>query len=102
MLGGKTCYFANQSFREIKAAFPNTPIIGNGDVASFQEFEYYKEYANVDSVMSGYEPMLFFLPYFKLWGAFMSFNFPRTKIKYRRTHTRLFFYRQKISPKMGT
>eukprot|EP01125_Pyxidicula_operculata_P002772 TRINITY_DN1260_c0_g1_i3.p1 TRINITY_DN1260_c0_g1~~TRINITY_DN1260_c0_g1_i3.p1 ORF type:complete len:316 (-),score=63.95 TRINITY_DN1260_c0_g1_i3:47-994(-) len=47
-----------ESIRMIREAFPDMPIIGNGDVKEYSDFERFKRISGVDSVMSGYGALL--------------------------------------------
>eukprot|EP01127_Copromyxa_protea_P003881 TRINITY_DN1363_c1_g1_i1.p1 TRINITY_DN1363_c1_g1~~TRINITY_DN1363_c1_g1_i1.p1 ORF type:complete len:384 (-),score=79.46 TRINITY_DN1363_c1_g1_i1:37-1188(-) len=46
------------AIREVKENFPDFPIIGNGDVIRYQDFENFKNHSKVDSIMSGYGALL--------------------------------------------
>jgi len=38
----------------VRESFPEIPIVGNGDVATYEDFEKFKQFSGVDSVMAGY------------------------------------------------
>jgi len=42
------------AIRQIKEAFPDIPIIGNGDVSCYDDFERFQKLSGCDSIMSGY------------------------------------------------
>lgn len=43
-----------EAIRMIRDAVPNIPLIGNGDVRKYEDFEHFKTLSGVDSVMVGY------------------------------------------------
>lgn len=46
------------AIKQIREAFPDIILIGNGDVKTFEDFEKFKTMSNVDSVMVGYGALL--------------------------------------------
>jgi len=47
-----------EAIKTIKETFVDIPIIGNGDVSCYEDFEKFKSLYGVDSVMSGYGALL--------------------------------------------
>jgi tRNA-dihydrouridine synthase len=42
----------------VREAFPEIPIVGNGDVTTYEDFQKFKQFSGVDSVMAGYGALL--------------------------------------------
>jgi tRNA-dihydrouridine synthase len=46
------------SIKQIKSHFPHFPIIGNGDILSYADFDEHQRLSGVDSTMAGYGALL--------------------------------------------